>query len=35
MYASEACGLNKYDIRSLDFLVNRFLMKLFKLQILV
>ena len=30
MYASEACGLNQSDIRSLDFVVNRFLMKLFK-----
>ena len=30
MYASEACGLNKSDTRSLDFPVNRFLMKLFK-----
>jgi exonuclease III len=30
LYASEACGLNKSDIRSLDFVVNRFLMKLFK-----
>jgi hypothetical protein len=29
MYASEACGLNKSDTRSLDFPVNRFLMKLF------
>ena len=30
MYASEACGLTQSDIRSLDFVVNRFLMKLFK-----
>ena len=30
MYASEACGLIQSDIRSLDFVVNRFLMKLFK-----
>jgi len=30
MYATEACGLNQFDIRSLDFVVNRFLMKLFK-----
>ena len=30
MYGTEACGLKKSDIRSLDFTVNRFLMKLFK-----
>ena len=30
MFASKACGLNKSDTRSLDFLVNRFQMKLFK-----
>jgi hypothetical protein len=30
MFASEACGLNKSDTRSRDFLFNRFLMKLFK-----
>ena len=30
LYGSEACGLNKTDIHSLDFAVNRFLMKLFK-----
>ena len=30
MYASEACSQNKSDTRSLDFLVNRFVMKLFK-----
>jgi hypothetical protein len=30
MYGSEACGLKQSDIRSLDFAVNRFLMKLFK-----
>ena len=30
MYASEACGLNKSNIRSLDYLVNRFLIKLFE-----
>jgi hypothetical protein len=30
MYGSEACGLKQSDIRSLDFAVNRFVMKLFK-----
>jgi exonuclease III len=30
MYGTEACGLKKSDIQSLDFAVNRFLMKLFK-----
>ena len=30
LYGSEACGPNKVDIHSLDFAVNRFLMKLFK-----
>jgi len=31
MYAMEACGLNQSDIRSyIDFVVNRFLKKLFK-----
>ena len=30
MYGTEACCLKKSDIRSLDFAVNRFLMKLFK-----
>ena len=30
MYGTEACGLKKSDIHSLDFAVNRFLMKLFK-----
>ena len=30
MHASEACGLNKSDTRSIDFFVNRFLMTLFK-----
>jgi len=30
MYATEACCLNQSDIRSLDFVVNRFLMKVFK-----
>jgi len=30
MYGTEACGMKKSDIRSLDFAVNRFLMKLFK-----
>jgi hypothetical protein len=29
-YISEACGLNKADLHSLDFAVNRFQMKLFK-----
>lgn len=29
MYGSEACCLRQSDIRSLDFAVNRFLMKLF------
>ena len=29
-YATEACPLNEYDPRSLDFTVNRFLFKLFK-----
>jgi hypothetical protein len=30
LYGSEACGLNKADIHSLDFAVTRSLMKLFK-----
>ena len=30
MYGTEACGLKKSVIRSLDFTVNRFLIKLFK-----
>ena len=30
MYGSEACCLTQSNIRSLDFAVNRFLMKLFK-----
>ena len=30
MYGTEACRLKKSDINSLDFAVNRFLMKLFK-----
>ena len=30
MYVSEACCLKQSDIRSLDFAVNRFLMKRFK-----
>jgi len=30
MYATEACGLNQSDIRSSDFVVNRFLKKVFK-----
>jgi len=30
MYGLEACRLNKSDIRSLDFVVNRFFMKMFK-----
>lgn len=30
MYGTEVCGLNKSDIQSLDFPVNRFLMKLFR-----
>jgi len=30
MYGTEACCLKKSDINSLDFAVNRFLMKLFK-----
>jgi hypothetical protein len=30
MYGSEACSLKQSDIRSLDFAVNHFLMKLFK-----
>lgn len=30
LYGTEACGLNKSDIRSLDFAVMRFLMKLFR-----
>ena len=30
MYGTEACGLGKSDVRSLDFVVFRFLMKLFK-----
>ena len=29
-YGTEVCGLNKSDIHSLDFPVNRFLMKLFR-----
>ena len=29
MYGLKACSLNKSDIRSLDFVVNRFFMKLF------
>ena len=30
LYATEACKLSKHDIFSLDFIYNRFLMKLFK-----
>ncbi|MFM2332659.1 MAG: hypothetical protein RIQ74_1491, partial [Pseudomonadota bacterium] len=30
LYGCEACGLRSSDVRSLDFTVNRFLMKLFK-----
>jgi hypothetical protein len=30
MYGSEACGLKQSDIGSLDFAVNRSLMKLFE-----
>ena len=30
LYGTEACGLNKSDVRSLDFVVMRFAMKLFK-----
>ena len=30
MYGTEACCLKKWDINSLDFAVNRFLIKLFK-----
>ncbi|HMV61673.1 MAG TPA: reverse transcriptase family protein, partial [Agitococcus sp.] len=30
MYGTEACKLNKSDVRSLDFMVTRFLMRLFK-----
>jgi len=30
MYGVEACRLNKSDISSLDFVVNRFLVKMFK-----
>jgi len=30
MYAMEACGLNQSDIHSLDFVINHFLVKLFK-----
>ena len=30
MYGSEVCCLEQSDIRSLDFAVNRFLVKLFK-----
>jgi hypothetical protein len=30
LYRSEVCGLKKTDIRSLDFAVTRFLIKLFK-----
>ena len=30
MYGTEACPLNKSDLNSLDFAINRFLMKLFK-----
>ena len=30
MYALEACRLNKSDNRSLDLVVNRFFMKMFK-----
>ena len=30
LYGAEVCGLKNQDIRSLDFVVNRFLMKLFK-----
>jgi len=31
MYGPEACPLKKFDIRSLDFVVDRFLIKLFKI----
>jgi len=31
LYGLEACPLNKTNLRSLDFSVNRFFMKLFKL----
>jgi hypothetical protein len=30
LYGSEACHLTKSDIRSMDFMFNRFLMRLFK-----
>ena len=30
LYGLEACPLNASDIRSLDFVINRFFMKLFK-----
>ena len=30
LYGTESCGLRKRDVNSLDFCVNRFLMKLFK-----
>ena len=30
LYGLEACPLNDLDIRSLDFVINRFFMKLFK-----
>ena len=31
LYGREACPLNASDIRSLDFVINRFFMKLFKI----
>ena len=30
LYGTEVCPLNNHDISSLDFVLNRFLMKLFK-----
>ena len=30
LYGLEACPLNKADLNSLDFVINRFFMKLFK-----
>ena len=30
LYGSEACGLRKSDIRSMDFMITRFLMRLFR-----
>jgi len=31
MYGPEACPLKKFDIRSLDFVADRFLIKLFEI----